>query len=99
MQPVIMAISGLRYSMPMRSRYSRLMEYLTPLPLLHSAIIFLNVAVPKIRWYSINVSAGRNLAVVIEAASRNFRLKSMGRDPLEQLSARIMEDNRPVKKS
>lgn len=53
----------------------------------------------KFQRIVVPVSAGRNLAVVIEAASRNFRLKSMGRDPLEQLSARIMEDNRPVKKS
>lgn len=41
------------------------------------------------------VSAGRNLAVVIEAASRNFRLKCMGRDALDELSARIIEKNRP----
>lgn len=43
----------------------------------------------------IPVSAGRNLAVVIEAASRNFRLKSMGKDALDELSARIREKNRP----
>lgn len=41
------------------------------------------------------VSAGRNLAVVIEAASRNYRLKSMGRDALDELNARIREKNRP----
>lgn len=41
------------------------------------------------------VSAGRNLAVVIEAASRNFRLKRMGRDALDELSLRLMEKNRP----
>ena len=41
------------------------------------------------------VSAGRNLAVVIEAASRNFRLKSMGKDALDELSLRLMEKNRP----
>ena len=41
------------------------------------------------------VSAGRNLAVVIEAASRNFRLRSMGRDALDELSIRLMEKNRP----
>lgn len=41
------------------------------------------------------VSAGRNLAVVIEAASRNFRLKSMGKDALDELNARMREKNRP----
>lgn len=41
------------------------------------------------------VSAGRNLAVVIEAASRNYRLKTMGRDALDELNARLREKNRP----
>ena len=41
------------------------------------------------------VTAGRNLAVVIEAASRNFRLKYMGKDALETLSERLREKNRP----
>ncbi len=43
----------------------------------------------------IPVSAGRNLAVVIEAASRNFRLKHMGKDALDELYTRLMEKNRP----
>ena len=40
----------------------------------------------KFQRVVVPVSAGRNLAVVIEAASRNFRLKSMGRDALELAS-------------
>lgn len=49
----------------------------------------------KFQRIVVPVSAGRNLAVVIEAASRNFRLKSMGRDALDELSTRLMEKNRP----
>ena len=49
----------------------------------------------KFQRIVVPVSAGRNLAVVIEAASRNFRLKSMGRDALDELSYRLMEKNRP----
>ena len=49
----------------------------------------------KFQRVVVPVSAGRNLAVVIEAASRNFRLKSMGRDALDELSYRLMEKNRP----
>lgn len=49
----------------------------------------------KFQRIVVPVSAGRNLAVVIEAASRNFRLKSMGRDALDELSLRLMEKNRP----
>lgn len=49
----------------------------------------------KFQRIVVPVSAGRNLAVVIEAASRNFRLRSMGRDALDELSLRLMEKNRP----
>lgn len=49
----------------------------------------------KFQRVVVPVSAGRNLAVVIEAASRNFRLKSLGRNPLDELSYRLMEKNRP----
>ena len=50
----------------------------------------------KFQRIVVPVSAGRNLAVVIEAASRNFRLKTMGKDALQELSNRLMEKNRPV---
>ena len=49
----------------------------------------------KFQRVVVPVSAGRNLAVVIEAASRNIRLKSMGWDALDELSYRLMEKNRP----
>ncbi len=41
----------------------------------------------------IPVSAGRNLAVVIEAATRNYRLKEMGRDALTLLKNRMNNPN------
>lgn len=46
---------------------------------------YLGVKVPKI---TIPVSPGRNLAIVIEVAARNFRLKSMGYDASEELITR-----------
>lgn len=42
----------------------------------------LGVKIPKI---VIPVSPGRNLAIIIEVAARNFRLKSMGYDAAEEL--------------
>ena len=45
----------------------------------------LGVKIPKI---VIPVSPGRNLAIIIEVAARNFRLKSMGYDAAEELIAR-----------
>ena len=46
---------------------------------------FLNVEVPKL---IIPVSPGRNLAIIIEVAARNYRLKSMGYDASEELITR-----------
>ena len=43
---------------------------------------YLGVKIPKI---TIPVSPGRNLAIIIEVAARNYRLKSMGYDASEEL--------------
>lgn len=47
----------------------------------------LGVKIPKL---IIPVSPGRNLAIIIEVAARNFRLKSMGYDAAEELLANSM---------
>lgn len=47
----------------------------------------LGVEIPKL---VIPVSPGRNLAIIIEVAARNFRLKSMGYDAAEELISRSM---------
>ena len=46
---------------------------------------YLGVKLPKL---TIPVSPGRNLAIIIEVAARNFRLKSMGYDASEELITR-----------
>ena len=46
---------------------------------------YLGVKIPKL---IIPVSPGRNLAIIIEVAARNFRLKSMGYDASEELITR-----------
>ena len=46
---------------------------------------YFDIKVPKI---TIPVSPGRNLAIIIEVAARNFRLKSMGYDASEELITR-----------
>ena len=46
---------------------------------------FLGIKVPKL---IIPVSPGRNLAIIIEVAARNYRLKSMGYDASEELITR-----------
>jgi HPr kinase/phosphorylase len=46
---------------------------------------YLGVKIPKL---TIPVSPGRNLAIIIEVAARNFRLKSMGYDASEELVTR-----------
>ena len=46
---------------------------------------YLGVKVPKL---IIPVSPGRNLAIIIEVAARNFRLKSMGYDASQELITR-----------
>ncbi len=46
---------------------------------------YLGVKIPKL---TIPVCPGRNLAIIIEVAARNFRLKSMGYDASEELISR-----------
>ncbi len=46
---------------------------------------YFDIKVPKL---TIPVSPGRNLAIIIEVAARNFRLKSMGYDASEELITR-----------
>ncbi|MBQ9729033.1 MAG: HPr(Ser) kinase/phosphatase [Clostridia bacterium] len=50
-----------------------------------SATEYFGIKVPKL---IIPVSPGRNLAIIIEVAARNFRLKSMGYDASEELITR-----------
>ena len=50
-----------------------------------SSTEYLGVKIPKL---TIPVSPGRNLAIIIEVAARNFRLKSMGYDASEELITR-----------
>ena len=46
---------------------------------------YLGIKIPKL---TIPVSPGRNLAIIIEVAARNFRLKSMGYDASQELITR-----------
>ncbi len=50
-----------------------------------NAAEYLGVKIPKL---VVPVSPGRNLAIIIEVAARNFRLKSMGYDASEELITR-----------
>ncbi len=50
-----------------------------------SSATYFGIKVPKL---TIPVSPGRNLAIIIEVAARNFRLKSMGYDASEELITR-----------
>ncbi len=50
-----------------------------------STTCYFDIKVPKL---TIPVSPGRNLAIIIEVAARNFRLKSMGYDASEELITR-----------
>ena len=50
-----------------------------------STVTYLGVKLPKL---TIPVSPGRNLAIIIEVAARNYRLKSMGYDASEELITR-----------
>ena len=43
----------------------------------------------KLPQHTIPVKTGRNLAVILEVAARNYRLKSMGFDAFEELKKRI----------
>lgn len=46
---------------------------------------YLGIKIPKL---TVPVSPGRNLAILVEVAARNFRLKSMGYDASEELITR-----------
>ena len=48
----------------------------------------LNVKIPEI---VIPVRPGRNLAIIIEVAAMNFRLRSMGQDTAGQLDEKLVE--------
>ena len=50
-----------------------------------SSASYFGIKIPKL---TIPVSPGRNLAIIIEVAARNFRLKSMGYDASEELITR-----------
>ncbi len=50
-----------------------------------SSASYFDIKIPKL---TIPVSPGRNLAIIIEVAARNFRLKSMGYDASEELITR-----------
>ena len=50
-----------------------------------STTSYFGIKIPKL---TIPVSPGRNLAIIIEVAARNFRLKSMGYDASEELITR-----------
>ena len=50
-----------------------------------STASYFGIEIPKL---TIPVSPGRNLAIIIEVAARNFRLKSMGYDASEELITR-----------
>ena len=50
-------------------------------------ITLLGIDVPKI---TIPVMPGRNIAVIIEVAVKNFRLKSMGYNPADTLNQKLL---------
>ena len=49
----------------------------------------MNILGIDIPLMKIPVMAGRNLAIVVEVAARNFRLKRLGYDALEELIKNI----------
>ena len=48
-----------------------------------------NILDVMLPMHTIPVKPGRNLAVILEVAARNYRLKSMGYDALEELNKRV----------
>ena len=48
-----------------------------------------NILGVEIPMHTVPVKPGRNLAVILEAAARNYRLKSMGIDTLAELDHRM----------
>jgi len=51
-------------------------------------VTLLGVKVPKI---TIPVRPGRNIAIIMEVAAMNFRLKSMGLNPLDNLDSKMLQ--------
>ena len=50
---------------------------------------FYNILEIDLPLYTLPVKPGRNLAVILEVVARNHRLKSMGYNPLEELTSRL----------
>lgn len=50
-------------------------------------ITILDTKIPKT---TLPVKPGRNIAIIIEVAARNFRLKSMGLNPIASLDRKIL---------
>ena len=48
-----------------------------------------NILDVELPMHTVPVKPGRNLAVILEVAARNYRLKSMGYDTLEELNKRV----------
>ena len=48
-----------------------------------------NILEVELPMHTVPVKPGRNLAVILEAAARNYRLKSMGFDTLAELDSRM----------
>lgn len=53
-----------------------------------------NILEVELPMHTVPVKPGRNLAVILEAAARNYRLKSMGYDTLEELDTRMKTNGR-----
>ena len=52
-----------------------------------------NILEVELPIYTVPVKPGRNLAIILEAAARNYRLKSMGFDALADLDARMKNND------
>ncbi len=48
-----------------------------------------NLLEVELPMHTVPVKPGRNLAIILEAAARNYRLKSMGHDTLAELNSRM----------
>lgn len=53
-----------------------------------------NILEVELPMHTVPVKPGRNLAVIMEAAARNYRLKSLGFDTLAELDARMKDTDR-----
>ena len=64
------------------------MKDIDRLGLAEDYVTLLGVKVPKI---TIPVRPGRNIAIIMEVAAMNFRLKSMGHNPAAALDQKMLE--------